>query len=49
MKLRSIGEWKIMGFYCLYRLSTFKEKALKLSVLGLTSQADVLRSPTNVN
>ena len=31
-----------------YRPSNFKEKALKLSVIGLTSQADVLRSSSRV-
>ena len=36
------------GILLPYRLSTFKEKALKLSVLGLTSQADVLRSSSRV-
>ena len=36
------------GMLLRYRLSTFKEKALKLSVIGLTSQADVLRSSSRV-
>ena len=36
------------GMLLRYRLSTFKEKALKLSVIGLTSQADVLRSLSRV-
>ena len=37
------------GMLFRYRLSTFKEKALKLSVIGLTSQADVLRSSSRVS
>ena len=36
------------GMLLRYRLSTFEEKALKLSVIGLTSQADVLRSSSRV-
>ena len=36
------------GMLLRYRLSTFKEKALKLSVISLTSQADVLRSLSHV-
>ena len=36
------------GMLLRYRLSTFKEKALKLSVIGLTSQVDVLRSSSRV-
>ena len=31
-----------------YRPSTFREKALKLLVIGLTSQEDVLRSSSRV-
>ena len=36
------------GMLLRYRLSTFKKKALKFSVIGLTSQADVLRSSSRV-
>ena len=36
------------GMLLRYRLSTFEEKALKLSVISLTSQADVFRSLSHV-
>ena len=36
------------GMFLPYRPSTFREKALKLLVIGLTSQEDVLRSSSRV-
>ena len=48
MMLMCIGEWKIMGCYFVIGCRPSREKALKLSVIGLTSQADVLRSSSRV-
>ena len=46
MMLMCIGEWKIMGCYYVIDCQPLRKK--KLSVIGLTFQADVLRSSSRV-